>query len=61
LHGWFKPYVAVAITRNRLGYVPTVLGGRVLINNKPVGGRYELKDGDVLWVSGLVLEFRSKA
>ncbi len=60
LRGWFKPHVAVAITRNRQGYVATFLGGDVLINSQPVSGRHELKDGDFLDVSGLTLEFRSR-
>ncbi len=60
LQGWFKPNVAVAITRNRHGYVATLLASKMLINNQPVNGRHELKDGDVLWVSGLTLEFRLK-
>ena len=61
LNGWFKPNVAVAITRNRQGYVATVIGGRTFINNQPLSGRrHELKDGDVLDVSGLVMEFRAK-
>jgi pSer/pThr/pTyr-binding forkhead associated (FHA) protein len=62
LNGWFKPNVAVAITRNRQGYVATVIGGRTCINSQPLSGRrHELKDGDMLDVSGLVLEFRAKA
>jgi hypothetical protein len=60
LRGWFKPRMAVAITRNRQGYVASWLGGKPLINNEPLRGRHELKDGDKLWVSGLTLEFRSK-
>jgi pSer/pThr/pTyr-binding forkhead associated (FHA) protein len=60
LHGWFKPSVAVAITRNRQGYVATLLGGRTSINSQPLNGRrHELKDGDILEVSGLILEFRA--
>jgi pSer/pThr/pTyr-binding forkhead associated (FHA) protein len=58
LKGWFKPQVAVAITRNRQGYVATWLGGDVMINSRPVSGRHELKDGDVLDVCGLLMEFR---
>lgn len=57
LRGWFKPRVAVVITRNRQGYVATLLGGDVLINSQSVSGRHELKDGDLLAVSGLILEF----
>lgn len=60
LRGWFKPSTAVAITRNRLGYVVTLLGGNARINGQPLRERYELKDGDVLQVSGLTLEFRLK-
>jgi len=61
LQGWFKPRVAVAITRNRQGYVATLLGGRTFINSQPLNGRrHELKDGDMLEVSGLILEFRAK-
>src|SRR5262249_28931611 len=49
LQGWFKPRVAVAITRNRQGYVATLLGGKTFINSQPLNGRrHELKDGDVL-------------
>jgi pSer/pThr/pTyr-binding forkhead associated (FHA) protein len=58
LSGWFKPDMAVAITRNTQGYVATLLGGKTLINGQPLRGRQGLKDGDVLDVSGLTLEFR---
>ena len=61
LRGWFKPDVAVAITRNPQGYVATWLGGKTRINSEPLTGRYALKEGDVLCVSGLTLEFRVKA
>lgn len=57
LRGWFKPQTAVAISRNRQGYVATWLGGVVLVDNKPLNGRHELKDGDLLDVCGLLLEF----
>jgi pSer/pThr/pTyr-binding forkhead associated (FHA) protein len=60
LRGWFKPSVAVAVTRNRHGYVATRLRGKMLVNALPVGGRYDLKNGDVLSVGGLTLEFRLK-
>lgn len=61
LQGWFKPKVALAIARNGVGYVATHLGGRTLVNNQAIGGRHELKDGDVLQVSGMTLEFRLEA
>jgi pSer/pThr/pTyr-binding forkhead associated (FHA) protein len=58
LRGWFKPQLALAISRNRQGYVATWLGGVVIIDNKPINGRHELKDGDLIDVCGLLLEFK---
>lgn len=60
LQGWFKPAVAVAIARSSDGYVATLMGGRTTINNEPLEQRRALQDGDVLNISGLVLEFRWK-
>lgn len=57
LRGWFKPQLALSISRNRQGYVATWLGGVVIIDNKPLNGRHELKDGDLIDVCGLLLEF----
>jgi pSer/pThr/pTyr-binding forkhead associated (FHA) protein len=57
LRGWFKPDVAVAIARSGDDYVATQLGGKTLINSRPLTGRHHLKDGDVLYVSGMVLQF----
>jgi pSer/pThr/pTyr-binding forkhead associated (FHA) protein len=57
LSGWTTPSVSLAITRNRHGYVATRLGGKVAINGQPIGGRHDLKDGDVVSVCGLTLEF----
>lgn len=61
LRGWFKPREAVAIARNGEGYVATVLHGTTRINKQRSNGRHKLKDGDVLEVSGLTLEFREKS
>jgi pSer/pThr/pTyr-binding forkhead associated (FHA) protein len=60
LQGWFTPKVAVAIARNSNGYVATPLGGKPLINSLPLTEKHELKEGDVLRISRLVLEFRLK-
>ena len=60
LRGWFAPRVAVAITRNQLGYVATLLRGKMLVNNQPMTGRHDLSDGDVLEVGGLTLVFGFK-
>jgi len=60
LRGWFKPSVAVAIAKNGPGYVATAMGGKPLINQEPLEGRHVLQEGDLLVVSGLVLEFAWK-
>jgi pSer/pThr/pTyr-binding forkhead associated (FHA) protein len=57
LKGWFKPAAAVSIARTGDAYVLTPLA-RASVNGQRVSARYELKDGDVLQVSGLTLEFR---
>lgn len=60
LKGWFKPKVAAAIARKGDVYAVTSLSAKTLINGQRVTGRQELKDGDVLQVGGLTLEFRLK-
>jgi pSer/pThr/pTyr-binding forkhead associated (FHA) protein len=60
LRGWLKPDVALAIARTGDGYVATPVGGRSLVNNQRLRGRHPLKDGDILSVNGLTLEFRWK-
>ncbi|MCI0404206.1 MAG: hypothetical protein L0212_11915, partial [Acidobacteria bacterium] len=57
LKGWFKPKLAAAIARKGETYTVTPLGGKTLINKQPLSGRHELKDGDVLEVSGLTMQF----
>ena len=58
LKGWFKPKTALAIARKGNGYTATPLGGKNLLNNQAFAGRQDLRDGDVLQVSGVTLEFR---
>jgi len=60
LKGWFKPKSAVAIARKGDGYTMTALGGKQTVNSEPLTGRRDLKEGDILMVSGLTLEFRYK-
>jgi pSer/pThr/pTyr-binding forkhead associated (FHA) protein len=57
LRGWWKPQVALVITRTEDSYVVTRLSGKPRINNELLTGRHALRHGDVLSVSGLVLEF----
>ena len=61
LKGWFKPKVAVAIARKGDTYAATPVGGTTKINGQRLSARQDLRDGDVLEVSGVKLEFRSKA
>lgn len=58
LKGWFKPKTALAIARKGNGYTATPLGGKNLLNNQAFSSRQDLRDGDVLQVSGVTLEFR---
>jgi pSer/pThr/pTyr-binding forkhead associated (FHA) protein len=58
LKGWFTPNVAVVITRNGPGYTATHMKSRAQLNGEPLTGRCDLKEGDVLRVGGLTLEFR---
>ena len=57
LRGWFKPAVAAAIARSSDGYVVTPMSGKLSLNHEPLTARHHLQEGDVLTVSGLVLEF----
>lgn len=57
LKGWFLPDVALVITRNGPGYTATHMKSSALLNGEPLTGRCDLKEGDVLRVGGLTLEF----
>ena len=57
LKGWFKPKVALAIARKGETYSATPMGGKASVNGEPLGARRELEEGDILKVSGLVLQF----
>jgi hypothetical protein len=60
LKGWFKPDVAAAVTRKGSGFVLTPLGEKVQVNHQPVTKPHTLQDGDIVEVSGVKLQFRSK-
>jgi hypothetical protein len=60
IKGWFKPQMAAAIARKGEGYSATALGAKAKINGQPLLGRHDLRDGDILEVSGVTLEFRLK-
>lgn len=56
--GWFKPKVSAAIARKGDGFTVSPMGANVTVNNQKVAGRQDLRDGDMIQVSGLTLEFR---
>lgn len=56
--GWFKPKVSAAIARKGDGFTVSPMGATVVVNQRKVGGRQELRSGDLIEVSGLTLEFR---
>lgn len=58
LHGWWKPKTAAAIVQNEAGFTVTDFDGSTLVNNQPLpDGSQQLKHGDMLEVSGLVIQF----
>ena len=61
LKGFFAPKVAALVNRRKEGYFITPSGGRKLkANGKEIAQRYDLKDGDILEVSNLKLQFYLK-
>lgn len=58
LKGFFAPKLAALVNRRKDGYFITPSGGRELrVNGKTVDRRYDLKDGDIIEVSNLKLQF----
>ena len=56
--GWFKPKVSAAIARKGDGFTVSPMGATVTVNRRKVGGRQDLRDGDLIEVSGLTLQFK---
>ena len=52
-----EPLIA-ASARKGDGFTVTSMGANVTVNNQKVSSRQELRDGDIIQVSGLSLEFR---
>ncbi|NTW06252.1 MAG: FHA domain-containing protein [Syntrophaceae bacterium] len=58
LKGFFAPKLAALVNRRKEGYFITPSGGRELrVNGKAIDRRYDLKDGDIVEVSNLKLQF----
>jgi pSer/pThr/pTyr-binding forkhead associated (FHA) protein len=61
LKGFFAPKVAALVNRRKEGYFVTPSGGKKLkVNGKEIAQRYDLKDGDILEVGNLKLQFYLK-
>jgi predicted component of type VI protein secretion system len=60
LKGWFKPKVAAALARHGEGYTVTSMGAKTIVNGQVISGRKDLRDGDLIEVAGLTLEFHIK-
>ena len=61
LKGFFAPKIAALINRRKEGYFITPSGDKDLkINGKVINRRYDLKDGDIVEIAGLKLQFYIK-
>ncbi|MDP3110503.1 MAG: FHA domain-containing protein, partial [Thermodesulfovibrionales bacterium] len=63
LKGFFAPKVAALINRTKDGYFisPPGTKTKIKINGNSLEGRYELKDGDIVEVEHLKMQFYIKA
>jgi pSer/pThr/pTyr-binding forkhead associated (FHA) protein len=61
LKGFFAPKLAALVNRRKEGYFITPSGGKNLrVNGKEIDHRYDLKDGDIVEVGNLKLQFYIK-
>ena len=61
LKGFFAPKLAALVNRRKEGYFLTPSGGKELkVNGKEIDHRYDLKDGDIVEVGNLKLQFYLK-
>jgi len=61
LKGLFAPKMAALVNRRKEGYFITPASGKELkVNGKAIDRRYDLKDGDMVEVAGLKLQFYLK-
>jgi hypothetical protein len=61
LKGFFAPKVAALVNRRKEGYFITPSGGKpIKVNARELARRYDLKDGDVIEVANLKLQFYLK-
>jgi pSer/pThr/pTyr-binding forkhead associated (FHA) protein len=61
LKGLFAPKLAALVNRRKEGYFITPSGGKDMkVNGKEIGQRYDLKDGDIVEIGNLKLQFYLK-
>ena len=61
LKGFFAPKVAALVNRRKEGYFITPsIGKKLKVNGKEIAQRYDLKDGDIVEVGKLKLQFYLK-
>ena len=61
LKGFFAPKVAALVNRRKEGYFITPSGGKsIKVNGEEIEHRYDLKDGDIVEVGGLKMQFYVK-
>lgn len=57
LKGWFAPQVAAVINRKESGYTISPSGTETKVNGQAITSPRELKEGDVIEVAGVKLQF----
>lgn len=57
LKGWFAPAVAAVINRKEAGYTVSPSGSETKVNNQAIQGVRDLKEGDIIEVAGVKLQF----
>ena len=62
LSGWFAPKRAALLNRQGGGYAVTMSeeGKKVLVNGNPIQGSMALKEGDLIEVAGVTLQYSMK-
>lgn len=62
LSGWFAPKRAALLNRQGSGYAVAMSeeGKKVLVNGQPIQGSMALKEGDLIEVAGVTLQYSTK-
>jgi pSer/pThr/pTyr-binding forkhead associated (FHA) protein len=57
LKGWFAPKMAAIINKQGESYFLSSIAKKTFVNGQPVTGRQELKDGDLLTLGRVMMQF----